>query len=111
MGTLVNQVRDLHTELRDEITHWPNEAIRPLVQNTFEHKRILEQQMMRLKELVQTGKTRQQQKAITEKMLSEFEENIRTIDAICRDIQMPGKSNNNKIIDLEHAKNNRKKAM
>ncbi|GAA3926923.1 dynamin family protein [Litoribacillus peritrichatus] len=110
VGTLVNQVKDLHADLRNEVNHWPNEAIRPLIQNTFEHKRILEQQMMRLKELVQTGKTRQQQKVITEKMMAEFEENIRTIDEICRDMQLPS-SSRNKVIDLEHAKQNRKKAV
>ncbi|MFC3152027.1 dynamin family protein [Litoribrevibacter euphylliae] len=105
IGTLVNQVKELHNELRDEVNHWPNEAIRPLVQNTHEHKRILEQQMMRFKELIQTGKTRKQQKAITEKMLKEFENNIREIDAICKDIQMPGQNKNTKVIDLQEAKN------
>ena len=104
IGTLVNQVKELHSELRNEINHWPNEAIRPLVQNTHEHKRILEQQMMRFKELIQTGKTRQQQKAITEKMLKEFEDNIRQIDAICKDIQMPGQNKPSKVIDLQSAK-------
>jgi len=103
VGTLVNQVRELHEELRNEVNHWPNEAIRPLVQNTHEHKRILEQQMMRFKELVQSGKTRQQQKSITEKMLKEFEGNIREIDTICKDIQMPGHKEG-KVIDLQAAK-------
>lgn len=108
VGTLVNQVKDLHNEIRNEINHWPSEAIRPLVQNTFEHKRILEQQMMRFKELVQAGKTRQQQKAITEKMLKEFEQNIKEIDSICKSIQMPGFAKG-KVVDISAAKEGRKK--
>lgn len=112
INTLVVQVKDLHQELREEISEWPNEAMRPLVQNTYEHKRILEQQMMRLRELVQAGKTRQQQEAISQKMLDEFEQSIRRIDQICRSLQLPeNNAQNNKVIDLQSVKDERKKAI
>lgn len=52
-ATLVQEVIALHRRVRTEAEQWANDALMPLMQNTLEHKQMLESHMLRLKSLAQ----------------------------------------------------------
>ncbi|VXC97311.1 GTPase [Pseudomonas sp. 8Z] len=52
-ATLAQETIGLHQRVRQDAEHWAADALMPLMQNTLEHKQMLESHMLRLKALAQ----------------------------------------------------------
>lgn len=51
LSTMVLEARRLYQEIQREVARWPHEALLPILQHTTNHKRMLETQIERLREL------------------------------------------------------------
>ncbi|WP_437879379.1 dynamin family protein [Pseudomonas sp. LRF_L74] len=108
-STLVQEVIGLHQRLRRDAEQWASDALLPLMQNTLEHKQLLETHMLRLKSLAQdTQQTRQRGQQLT-RYIEELEKQLAVASDLLRSLRLPAPiQRQGKVVALPGASASRK---
>lgn len=88
-STLVQEVIGLHQRLRQEVAQWAAEALMPLMQNTLEHKQLLETHMLRLKALAQDTQQARQRVLQLTRYVDELERQLSQANDMLRALRRP----------------------
>ncbi|WP_165674181.1 dynamin-like GTPase family protein [Metapseudomonas otitidis] len=88
-STLVQEVIGLHQRLRQEVAQWAAEALMPLMQNTLEHKQLLETHMLRLKALAQNTQQARQRVLQLTRYVDELERQLSQANDMLRALRRP----------------------
>ncbi|MDI6528428.1 dynamin-like GTPase family protein [Pseudomonas otitidis] len=88
-STLVQEVIGLHQRLRQEVAQWASEALMPLMQNTLEHKQLLETHMLRLKALAQDTQQARQRVLQLTRYVDELERQLSQANDMLRALRRP----------------------
>ncbi|MDU9396596.1 dynamin-like GTPase family protein [Pseudomonas sp. zfem003] len=88
-STLVQEVIGLHQRLRQEVGQWAAEALMPLMQNTLEHKQLLETHMLRLKALAQDTQQARQRVLQLTRYVDELERQLSQANDMLRALRRP----------------------
>lgn len=88
-STLVQEVIGLHQRLRQEVAQWAAEALMPLMQNTLEHKQLLETHMLRLKALAQDTQQARQHVLQLTRYVDELERQLSQANDMLRALRRP----------------------
>ncbi|XLY87816.1 dynamin family protein [Ectopseudomonas mendocina] len=88
-ATLAQEVIGLHQRLRLDAEQWAADALMPLMQNTLEHKQMLESHMLRLKALAQeTQQTRKRSQQLA-RYQEELEQQLAQASDMLRVLRRP----------------------
>lgn len=88
-ATLAKEVINLHHRLRQDIAQWSQDALLPLLQNSLEHKQLLESHMLRLKMLAQQTQQSHQRVVQLTHYQSELEQQLQEAAEILRILRRP----------------------
>ncbi|MCU9948111.1 dynamin-like GTPase family protein [Pseudomonas sp. PDM13] len=88
-ATLVQEVIGMHQRLRQDAAQWANEALMPLMQNTLEHKQLLETHMLRLKALAQDTQQARQRVLQLSRYTGELEKQLAQANDMLRVLRRP----------------------
>jgi predicted GTPase len=105
--SLVQEVRELHGSLEDEVGHWEQEALSPLIHHNLYQKQLLERHMMRLANLHNDNRGMDSQLQELRSNLSLQQRALGRLGGILKQInactpRQPGRNSN--VVDLEAAR-------
>ncbi|GIZ12585.1 dynamin-like GTPase family protein [Pseudomonas sp. NCCP-436] len=88
-ATLAQEVIALHKRLRQDAEHWAADALMPLMQQTLEHKQMLETHMLRLKSLAQENRQTRQRSEQLARYRQQLEQQLAQAAEMLRILRRP----------------------
>ncbi len=88
-ATLAQEVIGLHQRLRLDAEQWAADALMPLMQNTLEHKQMLESHMLRLKALAQETQQTRKRSLQLARYQEELEQQLAQASDMLRALRRP----------------------
>jgi replication fork clamp-binding protein CrfC len=88
-ATLAQEAIGLHQRVRQDAEQWAAEALMPLMQNTLEHKQMLESHMLRLKALAQETQQSRQRSMQLARYQEELEQQLAQAADMLRVLRRP----------------------
>lgn len=91
-NTLVSEARHLYGKAHGDIERWPEEALLPIIQFSMEQKQLLEQQIKRLRGMVQSDRSAREERENLENAIADLRRQLELADNIQRQIRRPAPS-------------------
>lgn len=88
-ATLAQEAIGLHQRVRQDAEQWAAEALMPLMQNTLEHKQMLESHMLRLKALAQETQQSRKRSVQLARYQEELEQQLAQAAEMLRVLRRP----------------------
>jgi len=101
LSTIVQQGSSIYTQYEKSAHTWLSEVLLPLFHNAQEQKNLLDEHIIKLRNLSKTDDNVDQRIVDMEAMLEEFEEQIQQVDEMIKGLRKPAPIHqNNKVVPL-----------
>lgn len=91
-NVMVGEARTLHERIRADVERWPHQALLPIMQNTLEHKQLLEHQIRRLRDVARNDRDNRAERERLDQTITDLKRQLAMITVMSRQIRKPAPS-------------------
>lgn len=103
-NVMVGEARTLHARIRADVERWPHQALLPIMQNTLEHKQLLEHQIRRLRDVARSDRDNRAERERLDQTITDLKRQLAIITVMSRQIRKPAPSMiQQKVVNLSGA--------